>query len=378
MAEAAAHPARKPPPKSKPLNAAQILTEKQPEEWRTSLLGVTEILDAGRQRPRFLVTRPADQERRALGLIPEASYTLLAADSGHGKTWVALDLARLLAWPPAGDEPQKRWLDVYDVDPCGVLYLDRENGAGLIGRRLAGLGLLAGARLKLWPQRSDERSKLKLDEAGTDQILACCECYELKVVILDSLVRFHSADENDASDMGEVAVQIQRLKSAGLAVIALHHNRKGGGSPADRMRGSGEIMAAADTVLHLEKWRDDPNRFTLSASKLRHVGESNFCRHWFERRELEEDKFEFARGGDLPDRDENSGPGKAKTRGKRRMSSESMEEKAKRAMPEVLKVYQEMVAARDKMDQASIARRCGKKNQVVGKALAMLREEGTI
>ena len=234
-------------------------------EWQTCVLEPEAILAAGREKPRFLVTRAADIQAapsvRAFGLIPESSYTLLAGDSGHGKTWAALDLAWLLAWPPEKRKPLKRWLGAYDVEPRGVLYLDRENGNGQIGRRLAGLGLLKEARLKLWPQSPDRPSRLKLDQAGAGQILDCCEHYGLKVVILDSLVRFHNQDENDASAMAEVAGQILRLKAAGLTVIALHHNRKSGGAAADRMRGSREIMAAADTVLHIKKATKQPNRF---------------------------------------------------------------------------------------------------------------------
>jgi RecA-family ATPase len=350
------------------------VTLNQAKSW-SGLMNVEEILAAGLHRPNFLVTRPADPEadppRPALGLIPEGSYTLLAADPGHGKTWIALELARLLAWPPEEGKPREQWLGVYDVEPRGVLYVDRENGPNLIGYRLKGLGLRKGSRLNLWPQASDQSARLLLDGNGTNSILSCCEQFGLKVVILDSLVRFHSADENSSSAMGEVAVQIQRLKAAGLTVIALHHNRKGGGTAADRMRGSIEIMAAADTVLHLAKSPGNPNRFKLSASKLRYVKEEDFREHWFERRDPQADVFEFVKVSDISKTDAGGEKKGAKTR-RRRTSEVTPEQKAEQLKPEVRAAIRDMKAADEKMDHEAIAKKCQKNKSDVIRTLNLL------
>ena len=210
-----------------------------------------------------------------------------------------------------------------------------------------------------------------MNEDGTDAILACCKHHSLKVIFLDSLVRFHNADENDAAAMGEVAVQIQRLKSAGLTVIALHHNRKSGGALADRMRGTGEIMAAADTVLHLAKWPNDPNRFTLEASKLRHVNQSEFRKHWFERRELEEDKFEFVMGGDSP-----ASVPKAPAKKTGKPSSRSNETKNQdRALKAIQQCTQKQEGRHNKEDIRAQAKMG---NAALGRALKWLEENGKI
>ena len=137
-------------------------------------------------------------------------------------------------------------------------------------------------------------------------------------------------------------------------------------------------MAAADTVLHLEKWRADPNKFTLSASKLRHVSQDDFRKHWFERRESQEGVFEFFKGGNTTKADYEGGENRAKPRRKRGMPAEGVEEKAKRVRPSVLAALREMVTAGEKTDQVSIAKKCVMQKQVVVKALKMLEENGDV
>lgn len=265
--------------KSEPLNAAEILAK-------------------GREPRKFLVTQAArsDSGKKPLGIIPENSYTLLVAESGHGKTWISLDLARLMATPQEQRKPPLNWLGMYEVEPRKVLYLDEENGEPLLGERLARLGLSETADLIVW-----SRSRLKMDDPKhLDQIIKVCNEKKCQVVFLDSLVRFHRCEENDAQAMAFVADSIRTLVAANLTVIVLHHTRKGGGRNEDKLRGSSEITAGADTVLFLENWRAEaegetssdqsPNwdLFTLTATKLRYASKQEFFPHNFRRKEKED------------------------------------------------------------------------------------------
>lgn len=128
-------------------------------------------------------------------------------------------------------------------------------------------------------------------------------CLETKrqVVFLDSLVRFHRREENDAQAMAEVAAAIRTLVAHNLTVIALHHTRKGNMRNVrdeDKQRGSSEIMAGADTVLFLENMSKNRNVFELSATKLRYASREAFRAHNFCREE-QEGHFWFVHIGDV-------------------------------------------------------------------------------
>ncbi len=294
-----------------PLNANQILElgrrprqslvcQMRREQPAENQLAAEQEQAAG--NPQENVLAPSSQEQvplrqTPLNVIPEHSYTLLVAESGHGKTWFALDLARVMATAPAQRLEPLLWLGVYYVEPRKVLYLDEENGGPILGERLGRMGLTEAADLVVWP-----RSHLKVDSPESVQAtIDYCQQEGCQVVFLDSLVRFHRKDENDSQAMAAVSEAIRDLVAAGLTVIALHHTRKAYGRREEMLRGSTEITAGADTVLYLENWSKDANMFTLSASKLRYASKQDFQPHHVRRKE-EGGRVTFVYAGDADKR----------------------------------------------------------------------------
>src|SRR5450631_502499 len=70
----------------------------------------------------------------AEGIIPKAAVTLVAAQPGHYKSWLAMCLARAVA--SGGTFLGKK------CEQRPVVYIDRENTAGTVRDRAALLGLL--------------------------------------------------------------------------------------------------------------------------------------------------------------------------------------------------------------------------------------------
>lgn len=271
------------------------------DQPRPQPLTVQQILAEGRQPRDPLVTqRPKlDSGKEPLEIIPKNSYTLLIAEAGHGKTWTALDLACHMVMPKTQEQSPRRWLGLYDVLPSRVLYMDEENGKPLIGKRLEQLGLPDNAEgLFVWC-----RSRLMLNNpSDIREITDFCKKEKCQVVFLDSLVRFHHSNENEAQPMAEVSAAIRRLVDHGLTVIALHHTNKLMKVSNDiKIRGSSEIMAGADTVLFLENIQSDLDRFKLSASKLRYASKDAFQTHYFRRQE-EEGRYRFVFDGESKER----------------------------------------------------------------------------
>lgn len=332
--------------KSEPLNAAEILAK-------------------GREPRTFLVTQEPkpDTELRPLGVIPVNSYTLMIAESGHGKTWISLDLARIMATPRDQRQPPLNWLGIHDIEPRKVLHLDEENGEPLLGDRLGRLGLTERANLIVW-----SRSQLKIDRTGDlNAIIALCQKEECQVVFLDSLVRFHQKNENEAQDMAEVTECVRTLVAHNLTVIALHHTRKGKGRDEDMLRGSTEITAGADTVLFLKNWESDRNMFTLSASKLRYASREAFRTYNF-RREEHDDRFRFVYVNETKKKEALLPPSTVK---------DGKSEASKRFDPfveEVLERVRQLISDGHKPNVSMI--RKGRNNKEVGIALNTLTQPG--
>lgn len=89
------------------------------------------------------------------------------------------------------------------------------------------------------------------------------------LVIFDSLIRFHRANENDASEMSQVFEDLKVLPKNNISVIFIQHQKKEGrnqGDPATSMRGSSDILAAVDAQLSVDKQGD---YITVKQNKLR-------------------------------------------------------------------------------------------------------------
>jgi hypothetical protein len=72
------------------------------------------------------------------------------------------------------------------------------------------------------------------------------------LIIFDSLIRFHSCDENSATEMAQVMQDLRALANAGATVIVLHHRAK---SETSRYRGSSDIAGGVDVAFSVSRDR---------------------------------------------------------------------------------------------------------------------------
>src|ERR1019366_7262297 len=70
------------------------------------------------------------------------------------------------------------------------------------------------------------------------------------VLIIDSMIRFHRADENSATEMAPVMAFLRELATVGASVVVLHHKSK---SETSSYRGSTDIVAGADAAFALSR-----------------------------------------------------------------------------------------------------------------------------
>jgi len=173
-------------------------------------------------------------------MIPLKAITLLTAEAGTGKTWVAQAIAGAVAHgrPFLGREVKQR----------PVLYLDGENPLALVLSRLNDLNIDATDALGIWGGWHSSEPPGPDD----DRLLKFAKEHQ-PLIIFDSLVFFHTGDEQSATETRAFMNFFRKLAYAGATILVLHHTGKGRSSK--RYRGSSDIEASVDMAYHLEGTR---------------------------------------------------------------------------------------------------------------------------
>lgn len=202
-------------------------------------------------------------------LFPAHGNAIVSGYPGAGKTWILLSLALQIV--QGGN-----WLGYFPVNPGTVLYLDAESSEELIKSRckalIAGLGMTQDQfeGLHFATSRTidlNHRSSLKEISGSIKKLLP-------DVIIFDSLIRFHSADENSAPAMKIVFRNLLELLGGHRCLcIFADHLRKP--SQFDymglsKLRGSTEKSAFVDSHVLVSK-RDC--KLTITNPKLRQAKE---------------------------------------------------------------------------------------------------------
>ncbi|TLU71259.1 AAA family ATPase [Lichenicoccus roseus] len=206
--------------------------------------------------------------------LRQCESAMLWADSGQGKTMLALSLALAVA---GGGE----LLGWSATTPRKVLYVDGEMHIGDLQERLA---LLAGAVtgcdleaarrnltvLSRQHQHGDVTFPDLAKEEGRNCILQEARRVSAELVILDNFSTLAEvSDENEASAMSPVLAFLLRLKQDERACILVHHSNKSG----EAFRGSSKLAATFEVIIGLK--RTDGSRatsgtnFTLEWTKYR-------------------------------------------------------------------------------------------------------------
>jgi hypothetical protein len=170
-------------------------------------------------------------------LIPEDSLVLMAGAPGSYKTWLSLVLAREVATGGLflGRKCRQR----------EVVIFDRENPLALICERRDLLGMSTDETIRIWG--SWERNPPP--SIGDPRLLRIAR--ERKpLIIVDSFIRFHNADENSATEMAPVMADLRALANAGASVVLLHHRTK---ADSSYYRGSSDILGGVDVALSISR-----------------------------------------------------------------------------------------------------------------------------
>lgn len=210
-----------------------------------------------------LLSKKFDEQRWIIeDLIPQDGFVILSAAPASCKTWLMLEMAKKVA-------QGEKFLGQFETDQTGVLIVDEESGERLLQERIR--LLQTDENLPIYYL---SRTSRKMNDEYVKDILETCREKGIKLAMFDSLIRFHSADENASSQMSQVLDCFKKLADKGITCLVLHHNKKktkmDDSSGGDLMRGSSDILASCDIHMVIKK---GDGKVTISQTKNRYSDE---------------------------------------------------------------------------------------------------------
>lgn len=189
------------------------------------------------------------------GLLSSASITVLASAPKAGKTWVALAVATAVA---SGTAALGRFLA---QSSGSVLLFPAEDDPRAVRERIE--SLCQGQQLNVdeLPIHVITAHSLRLDDLeDRTRLERLITRLRPKLLVLDPLVRLHSGAESYVGHIAELFGYLRELQRRfQVAVLVTHHlskSRSSNAQPGSAMRGSGDIHAAYDHGVALERRKD--------------------------------------------------------------------------------------------------------------------------
>ena len=205
-----------------------------------------------------LAERAEEQSWLVTGLWSEQAVGIVGGEPKCCKSFLALDLAVAVA---SGTPCLRR----FAVSRAGrVLLFAAEDALHIVRRRLEGIATAAGVALADLDIQVITAPTVRLDlDADRKNLAETVARLQPRLLILDPFVRLHRIDENASGEVAPLLAYLRELQRRhGMAVLVVHHARKGGSARAGQaLRGSSEFHAWGDSNLYL---RRDADTLTLT------------------------------------------------------------------------------------------------------------------
>lgn len=206
--------------------------------------------------------------------IPTGMLSLLGAWQGTGKSWLALDLARIVS---QGD----KWPDGTAVEQNGpCIYVEAEAVPRITVDRIRSMAIDAK---HIYPFLPDHYGIMDLaNRDWQDRLADMVDTLRPRLIIIDSLTNVSETGQNGVEDVRNLLMYLVRLADFGnCGLVAIHHLRKpsGGqltlpGVSIHDFRGSGHITAMARTILGLSVVQAG-KQFSLNGPRRLELAKSN-------------------------------------------------------------------------------------------------------
>ena len=206
--------------------------------------------------PAWRLAERAEEHRWLVtGLWAEQAVGIVGGEPKCCKSFLALDLAVAVA---SGMPCLRR----FSVSRAGrVLLFAAEDALHIVRRRLEGIASAVGVALADLDIQVITSPVLRLDlDADRRNLAETVARLQPRLLILDPFVRLHRIDENASGEVAPLLAFLRELQRRhGMAVLVVHHARKGGSGvrAGQALRGSSEFHAWGDSNLYLRRDGDD-------------------------------------------------------------------------------------------------------------------------
>ena len=206
--------------------------------------------------PAWRLAERAEESRWLVtGLWSEQAVGIVGGEPKCCKSFLALDLAVAVA---AGVPCLRRFAV---QQPGRVLLFAAEDALHIVRRRLEGIAIAAGVELVDLDIQVITAPTVRLDlDADRRNLAETVARLQPRLLILDPFVRLHRIDENASGEVAPLLAYLRELQRRhGVAVLVVHHAKKGGGGvrAGQALRGSSEFHAWGDSNLYLRRDGDD-------------------------------------------------------------------------------------------------------------------------
>lgn len=203
-----------------------------------------------------------EQEFLIQGLIPVKANTIIQGHPSSCKSWLLLEIAKTMA-------SDRRLFSKFKSQETRVLYIDEESSFMEIQRRWKMMNpdpLTLVDFMSFQDFKIDDPEKLKA-------LLDFARDRNYKLILFDSFSAIHSLDENSARETQIIFDALRELNREGIATLICHHLRKetffGPKSKSQALRGSSNILAKIDSLIHVEKESETQDKIRIAVRQLK-------------------------------------------------------------------------------------------------------------
>lgn len=192
----------------------------------------------------------------------------LVAPGATGKSFWALEAAMSIACSVAGGD----LLNINPHDTGRVVYFAAEDPAPVLIQRIHAIGKhlnqksreAIAANLNIEPIMGKRLNVM--DDLHLQRVIAYCA--GARLIVLDTLSRFHCLDENSNGDMANLVAVLEHVAATiGASVLYLHHVNKG--SARDGQADQQQAARGASALIDNARWCGFVSRMTEpEASRL--------------------------------------------------------------------------------------------------------------
>jgi len=204
--------------------------------------------------------------------LPRPSVTAWFGKPKAMKSLLVLDLCLHIAGGYVWLASDPNGKDGIEVTPARVVWLDLENGAGTLKRRMKaianalGMGQVRG-QLQAYSMPTPWPDLSKLENAAA-LIARLQSLDDIGVLVIDHLGQVFGAVDENSPLASQIMGTIRQISEAcNVSIVLIHHAKKGqgkdGGAPEDQLRGSGAILAGVDAAFLIERDKVDKTQLKL-------------------------------------------------------------------------------------------------------------------